>query len=105
MNYKRIVLTVGLLLPQVAIIGHMQPIKDEQGCYYYDEHDTHKHIDLPKALRIFVGKILAPQKLIKGLISRFYCPEPKEKIDPIALLNPTQTVPAASSIEPKITWI
>ena len=105
MNYTKTLLMIGLLLSQAVIIGHMQPVIDEQGCYHYDESDTYKHVDLAKALKILGTKILAPQKLIKGLISRFYSPEPKEKIDPIALLKPTQTVPAAYSIEPKITWI
>src|SRR2546423_180848 len=94
MNYKRLLLIVGLFSAQSAVIGHMQPVKDEQGCYHYDENDTHLHVDLKKALSILGSKILAPQKLIKGIVSRFYSPEKKEKIDPIALLNPTQTVPA-----------
>ena len=94
----------GLFLSQTAIMSSMQPVKKD-GCYYYDEQDTHKHIDLPKALQILISKIMAPQKLIKKLSSYFYSTEQKEKLDPIALLKPTQTVPAAYSIEPKITWI
>lgn len=107
MNITKIALIAsitGLFLSQAAIINGMQPVK-KNDCYYYDEQDTHKHIDLPKALHLLVSKIMAPQKLIKGLVSYFYSTEQKEKLDPIALLNPTQTVPAAYSIEPKITWI
>jgi len=105
MNYLKILLMMGLLVSPAVMIGHMQPVIDEQGCYHYDEHDTYKHVDLSKALRILATKILAPQKLIKGLVSRFYSSEKKVKIDAVALLNPTQTVPAASSIEPKIIWV
>jgi len=82
----------------------MQPVK-RNDCYYYNEDDNHVHMDLKKALLTLGKKIFAPQKLIKGLISKFYSSEKKEKLDHIAVLNPTQTVPAAYSIEPKITWI
>ena len=93
-----------LFVSQAALINGMQPVKKD-GCYYYDEHDTHEHINLAKALKTLATKMLAPQAFIKKVTSFIYPTEHKEKLDPIALLNPTQTVPAASSIEPTITWI
>jgi L-ascorbate metabolism protein UlaG (beta-lactamase superfamily) len=108
MNFKKTLLiagVAGLFLSQAALVADMQPVRDKKGCYYYSDEDTHVHIDLKKALSTLVSKILAPQKLIKGLVSKFYSSEKKEKLDPIGLLKPTQTVPAAFSIKPKITWI
>jgi N-acyl-phosphatidylethanolamine-hydrolysing phospholipase D len=105
MNYIKILLMSAVLLSQAMVSADMQPVRDDKGCYYYSQDDTHVHIDLKKALSTLVRKILAPQKLIKGLVSKFYSSEKKEKLDPIALLQPTQTIPAESSIEPKITWI
>src|SRR5207302_10153991 len=107
MNSKKLlffVCAMVLSLSQAAMVAHMQPIKKD-GRYYYSEEDTHVHIDLKKALLILGKKILAPQKLVKGLVSLFYQTEKKEKLDPVALLKPIQTVPDASSIELKITWI
>lgn len=121
MNYKKLLLLVcmtgsfvsqtmpvaNVKVSSITTIGNMQPIKNKDR-YYYDENDTHKHIDLPKALRTLGTKILAPQKLIKKLVSFFYSSDTsdkKEKLDPVAMLNPTQTVPEASSVEPKITWV
>lgn len=122
MNYKKLlflVCMIGSFVSQVTPagkmqsmqvsaltnIGNMQPIKKD-GLYYYDENDTHKHIDLPKALRTLSSKI--SNKLGKKLVSFFYPSDKsskREKLDPVAMLNPTQTVPDASSIELKITWV
>ena len=96
---------VGSFVSPVATVGRMQPIKDEYGRYYYDEKDTHVHMSTIRGLRHLVHKKLAPQKLIKKVLSYFYPVEKEEKVDPIALFNPTQTVPPAYSIEPRITWI
>lgn len=107
MNSKKLLFifcAMGLSLSQGAMSARMQPIKKD-GCYYYSAEDTYVHIDLKKALSILGKKILAPQKMIKGLVSLFYQAEKKEKLDPVALLKPIQTIPAESSIEPKITWI
>jgi L-ascorbate metabolism protein UlaG (beta-lactamase superfamily) len=110
MNYKRIVLALcatGLFVAQTATAARMQPIKKD-GRYYYDENDTHKHIDLQKALQfIWRKKTGASKKLIAKIASYFYATEKtkEDNIDPVALLQPLQTVPAAYSIEPKITWI
>src|SRR5438445_1678886 len=103
---KRLLITAitGLFLSQAAINGNMQPVKND-GCYYYDEHDNHEHINLAKALKTLATKMLAPHAFIKKVTSFIYPTEKKEKLDPIALLNPTQTVPNAYSTEPTITWI
>jgi len=107
MNSKKMLFCAymaGFFVAQVPLVAHMQPIKKD-GCYYYDENDTYVHINLKKALSFLRKKIFAPQKLVKGLISSLCSCEKKEKLDPVALLNPTQTIPAACSIEPKITWV
>lgn len=99
-----IIYAVGLFLSPIAAIDGMKPIKKD-GLYYYNEEDTHVHIDLKKALKTLGTKILAPQKLIKKVTSYFYPAENDENPDAMVLLDPIQTVPAAYSIEPKITWI
>jgi L-ascorbate metabolism protein UlaG (beta-lactamase superfamily) len=108
MTYKQLFFNfciVGLLLVQAAGVAKMQPIQDEKGRFYFDKNDTHEHINLKKALSFLGRKIFAPQQLFKKLVSLVYSSEKKEKLDPIALLNPTQTVPDAYSIEPKFTHI
>jgi L-ascorbate metabolism protein UlaG (beta-lactamase superfamily) len=105
MNYKRIIATtiiIGLFLSQIALFSCMEPIKCD-GRYYYDEQDTHEHINLEKAL-FFLRKMLFSHKLIDKLFFD-QATEKKEIIDPVAILQPTQTIPEASSIEPKLTWV
>src|SRR5579871_4360473 len=109
MNYTKIVLmiaAVAAFISPIGAVGRMQPIKDSNGRYYYDENDTHVHMTWLKGLQDVTGKL--SNKLRKKIVAYFYSIESeqkKEKIDPIALFNPTQTVPARSSIEPCITWV
>lgn len=101
---KMMILSViALFMSQVAV-ARMQPIKRD-GRYYYSEEDTHEHINLKKALSFLGRKMLNPQKWIEKAMAYRSPGEKQEKIDPIALLNPTQSVPVASSIEPVITWV
>jgi L-ascorbate metabolism protein UlaG (beta-lactamase superfamily) len=110
MSYKitmALIAILGVCLPQAALSSRMQPLKKE-GRYYYDEHDTHIHITPNKAFRYLWRKLVASEKLLKKATSYFYSTEKvekKEEIDPIALFKPIQTVPAASSIDPIITWV
>lgn len=97
---------IAAFVSPVAGIGRMQPIKDSNGCYYYDGNDTHIHMTWLKGLHDITGKL--SDKLKKKIVAYFYSVEQeqkKENIDPIALFNPTQTVPARSCIEPCITWV
>lgn len=112
MNYTKIMLMIaamGVFASPAAAVERMQPIKDSDGRYYNDENDTHIHMDTFKGLRYVVDKAFSsPQKLLAKVSAYFYpvdSVKKEEKIDPIALFNPTQTVPAESSIEPCITWV
>jgi len=107
MNLKKIALAlcaISIVASQSSIMAYMKPIKKD-GRYYYSEQDTHAHINLGKALSFLKRKLFSPTKLIQKIVSLFYAPQEKDLVDPIAILNPTQTVPEKSSIEPKITWI
>jgi|GEM_PF-734942 len=79
----------------------MKPIT-LNGRYYYSKNDTHKHIDVKKALRI----MLSPTAWIKKIRALFYPTSATDHIsDANATLQPTQIVPCYESIEPKIIWI
>src|SRR5690242_12230920 len=107
MNQKRFLFAlcaIALLLSQELIIARMQPIKKD-GRYYYSSEDTHNHAGIKKLLSFLLSKMFAPEKLLKNLTSLFYSSEKQDMLDPMGLLKPIQTVPAAYSIEPQITWI
>lgn len=109
MNFKKIVSIgglFGLFLVQSALCNDlMQPIKKD-GRYYYDENDTHEYMNAAKAFSYLRRKLLDPQKWIDKVYSIFHgAAEKQEKIDPIAILQPMQSIPAEYSIEPKITWV
>lgn len=109
MNFKRILsigCLFGLFLSQSAFCNDlMQPIKRD-GRYYYDETDTHESMNATKALSYLRRKLLNPQKWVDKAYSIFYpSAEKQEKIDPMAILQPIQSIPAEYSIEPKITWV
>lgn len=82
--------------------AYMQPLKKD-GCYYYSESETHVHIDLKRALKLLVSKMLSPSLWIKKITALFYTSEPGS--NPVTFLSPIQTVPELYSTEPKITWI
>lgn len=86
----------------LVLSAHMQPIKKE-GRYYYSNEDTHKHVDLSKALKTLGKMMLSPERWVKAITSIFYTSN-KEEID-TSLLDPTQTVPQEQSITPKFIWI
>lgn len=79
------------------------------GCYYYPENDTHDHLGgalkyLPK--KILKALIGMPKKAIEPLTSYFYPPAPQKRIPlNVTVPQPRQTIPAAQSAEPVITWI
>ena len=95
-----------LLACQVGgLLANMQPIKKDDGRYYYCPEDTHKHIDLKRALLFLGKKILSPAQWAKAVTSLFYATNEKTS-DVITILKPTQMdEPSRESIEPKIVWI
>ncbi len=110
MNFKkwflRAIIVMGFLAGFASLsagVNRMEPIKRD-GRYYYSQEDTHEHINLSKALSFLGRKLLSPKQWIEGVKSLFY-PKNKEVIDHKAWMNPTQSIPEASSIQPKITWI
>jgi L-ascorbate metabolism protein UlaG (beta-lactamase superfamily) len=93
--------TLFLMLPANAV---RQPVI-KNGKYHYSQEDTHKHIDLWKSLTILGSQFLSPQAWAKKIASLFYgTPKPSIQL-PKLMPQPTQTVPAAESITPVITWV
>jgi L-ascorbate metabolism protein UlaG (beta-lactamase superfamily) len=103
-----------LLLSLIAVLScfradnlsaHMQP-DIRNGRYYYSPEDTYQHINLKGALFFLVNHSISPHRWVKGIVSLFHSSDKDQKeLDANQLLNPTQMVPAAESIQPKIVWI
>lgn len=80
----------------------------KNGRYYYSENDTHDH--MPNALSFLRRKMIGALISIK-IISKIasYFGVQQIKVEPVTLKypfpEPIQTKPAATSIEPAITWI
>jgi len=55
-------LFLAIALQLGSLSAYMQPIQKE-GKYYYCAQDTHKHIDLKKALSFLRHKIISPSIL------------------------------------------
>ncbi|MDP3889294.1 MAG: MBL fold metallo-hydrolase [bacterium] len=84
--------------------GRMQP-DIRQGHYYYGPDDTYQHMSVKKGLQFLVTHTLSPQHLVKAIVSHFYSVDKPKQPDAPEILNPTQMVPAGTSINPKIVWI
>ncbi len=96
--------SIGLLLfgPIGGLLAHMQPIKKD-GRYYYSDNDTYEHLSIQQAGRLLGKKMTSASRWHASMKSLF---NPSAKADRIQkILNPTQTIPQKSSIEPEITWI
>lgn len=108
MNYTKIMagLCIILLFSSQSILCNdlMQPIKKD-GRYYYDESDTHEYMNWSKAVSYLRRKLLNPQKWVDKAHSYLYPRQQTEVLSSVEVLNPMQTIPAACSIEPKITWV
>ncbi len=93
------------LFQSFTLLPIRKPLK-EGGLYYYCEQDTHRHIDLKRALTFLAKKIVSPhqwKRAVTSYVNSLYASDKKEKSQ--LMQKPMQTFPLRKSIEPRVTWI
>jgi len=99
---KEVLLLLSICIMSQDCLGHMQPIKRDDGRYYYAEYDTHDH--MAHIYNFLMTKFLSPTQWIQSISSLWYR-QPSQALDHNALLQPLQMVPEQHSIEPRIIWV